>query len=104
VTVTEAGPPDEPTDNDDGERVNVHGPGDGLVGEPLPHDVTITPSAKSKGKWNKDFFRITPPMPSRQQQCGQIPINVNAADSRCCKGNFSQPHRDLPRESPMKLA
>ena len=59
MTVTEAGPPDEPTDNDDGVRVNVHGAGDGLVGELLSHDVTTTPSARSKGKWNKDLCRIT---------------------------------------------
>ena len=35
VTLTEAGPPDAPTDNDEVESVKLHGPGDGSVGELL---------------------------------------------------------------------
>jgi hypothetical protein len=50
VTLTEPGPPAAPNDSDDVERVKVHGPGLGSVGESPPHAASIDPRTITNAK------------------------------------------------------
>jgi hypothetical protein len=59
VTFTEPCPPEGPTDSDVGERVKVHGPGPGSVGDFVPQPARAAAREKSALKTSKDVFRIT---------------------------------------------